>query len=247
MNNRRLMVMAALVLGLSGLAATANAAMVLIDWSTATDISGSADTNGNFWNSFGVNGSSAADIPATALVDTSNVASGFNVAVNIDPEFLSGGGVRGASFGGNGISGPAGANPFDITGATTDGIFNSTFSGGGTTSAVVTFSNLAASTQYDLVLIGGRASKGEDGVISLLQGTSGSGSYNLLNDGTLLSFSATSTAAGIIELDFTKSTTSSTNGATWNAMSIEATEVPEPSSLATGLLGLTLMAVRRRK
>jgi hypothetical protein len=222
-----------------GIATYASAAPILIDWSTATSISNPA--GGNYWNSLG---SGVIDLPTTALIDTANAATGISVEVDNTSMDISG--TNGAGFGGNGINGPAGAAPFDQSAAVIDGIFANNNTVG--TSRIL-FTGLANSTQYDISAIGGRASTGVDGIIDVLQGAA-SGPFTLLNVGTILNFSVTSTVGGVIELDFSKATDVSNPGtsATFNAMSITA--VPEPTTFAllgSGVAILGFSLARRRR
>jgi len=248
---------------------TAMAQTVLIDWSTSNDFASlGADTNGNHWNSLGAAGGVGQDVAVTALTTSTNTASGWSVAADLTANTSNN---TGTGFGGAGIDGPTGANPFDITGTnrpTVDGLF-ANYNANGT--AVFTFSGLAASTQYDFSLIGGRASNGSNGYIKVITGIAGAGAsdidllettggtgkyadddfldtFSLLNDGTIASFSVTSDASGLIAFDFFEgqNDTNGTTNATINALSIS--QVPEPSAFAllAGMFGLTWVMVRRR-
>ena len=142
--------------GLLITAGTASSATVLIDWSTANDISGVADTNGDFWNSLGSGFANGGDFSATALTASNNTASGWSVAVDLTGNTSNN---TGTGFGGTGINGPIGAAaPFNTTGTnrpTTDGIF-ANYNVNGTTT--ITFTGLSASTQVQepsAALLGG--------------------------------------------------------------------------------------------
>lgn len=244
----------------------ASATTVLIDWSDANDISASADTNGNWWNTLGPNGIGN-DLTATALTTSNNTASGWSVAATLD---ANAGNNTGAGFGGAGINGPVGAtSPFNTTGTdrpTVDGIF-ANYNANGT--ATITFTNLLANTQYDFSAIGGRASGGNDGFIKVITGAFGAGgsdvdllettggtgkyadddlldTFSLLNDGTILNFSVISDGSGSIAFDFFEGQNDTDGGssATFNALSI--TQIPEPSAALLGGLGLLFLLRRRR-
>lgn len=216
----------------------ASAATILIDWSTAASISNPAGDS-KHWNSLGTPGT-AIDVATTALVDVSGAASGISVAVDNTGNT---GNSTGAGFGGTGVNGPAGADPFDEPNAVIDGIY-ANYNANGT--SLITFTGLAAFTQYDFVAIGGRNSGGGDGLITVNAGTSSFSTYDLLNSGALLSFSVTSTGSGQIQFNFSEKVTD-TNGstsATWNALSLS--QVPEPSSALLGGLGMLCLLRRRR-
>lgn len=267
MNPYRKLAPLAAAAGLLVTAGTASAATVLIDWSISNDISGVADGNGNFWNSLGSGFANGGDFSATALTASNNTASGWSVAVDLTGNTSNN---TGAGFGGTGINGPIGATaPFNATGTnrpSVDGIF-ANYNANGT--ATITFTGLAASTQYDFSLIGGRASNGSNGYIKVLTGTAGAGAsdidlletgvgtgkyaaddfldtFSLLNDGTIASFSVTSNVSGSIAFDFFEgqNDTNGTTNATFNAMSI--TQVPEPSAALLGGLGFLVLLRRRR-
>lgn len=218
-------------------AASVSAAPILIDLSENAPVSNPAG-DGKFWNSLG---SGPVDASIADLLDSGNASTG--ISLSIDVSNVNAGGVSGAGFGGAGINGTAGADPFDEPNAITDGIFANNNNDG---TAVLTFGNLSALTAYDLSAIGGRASGGKDGIIDILTGTSSSPSYDLLNDGTVLDFTVTSDAAGVISIEFKKgdNTNGTAGNSTFNALSI--TEVPEPSSLALLAAGGLLIARRRR-
>lgn len=249
------------ILGTFMIAGTAQAATVLIDWSASNDfasLAGSPDSNTNYWNSLGPGGvGNNGDFTATALVDTDNGASGWSVAADLTGVTSN---FTGAGFGGAGIDGSTGADPFNITGSnrpTVDGMY-ANYNTNGT--AIITFTGLAANTQYDLSAIGGRASGSSNGYIKVLAGAAGAGAadidlvdsddfldtFSLLGDGTILDFSVTSNGAGVIEFEFFEGQNDDDGGtsATWNALSI--TEVPEPATALLGGLGLLLLLRRRR-
>ncbi|MCH7229105.1 sulfatase-like hydrolase/transferase, partial [Haloferula sp. A504] len=74
-----------------------------------------------------------------------------------------------------------------------------------------------------------RASNGQDGVITVTTGTSASPTYTLSNSGTVLDFSVTSDASGVIVFDFSRSNNSLAGSisATFNAMSITPPSGPQ--------------------
>jgi MYXO-CTERM domain-containing protein len=214
----------------------AHAATVLIDWSTAASVTNPAG-DGKHWNSLGApTTTSSFDLATTALIDSTGASSGISVAM-----FSATSNGTGAGFGGTGINGPAGADPFDEANAIVDGIYANNNAAG---IATITFTGLAASTTYNISAIGGRASAGEDGVITVTTGTSASTTYDLSNTGTVLDFSVTSDASGEIVFDFSRSTGTGGLSATFNAMSI--TSIPEPSAALLGGLGALLLLRRRR-
>lgn len=210
-------------------------AVVLIDFSDATAAGAGADGNGNYWTSVGDAGlqGNAADLSVANLIDSTNSATTIDLDINFSNTSANG-------WGGNGIDGPPGSNPFDQTFAVTDGIYSNT-SGGLVT---LTLSDLDANTKYNLSLIGGRRSgAGNDGVIGITTGT-GSGGI-LRNSGTQLDLSIFSDSSGEIAFTFVDTNFTNINSTTLNAMSIA---LPEPSSTALlGLGGVALMLRRRRK
>jgi hypothetical protein len=206
---------------------------VLIDWSTASVVSNPAG-DGKHWNSLGTptSGSSSFDLATTPLIDSTGASSGISVAM-----FSAATGTTGAGFGGTGIAGPSGADPFDEANAVIDGIYSNQTTTSGTTSglATITFTGLAASTTYNISAIGGRASNGEDGKITVTTGTTGSPFYTLSNSGTVLNFSVTSNASGVIVFNFIRTTSTPVLNATFNAMSI--TPAPAPTPLVVTSVG----------
>jgi len=214
-------------------------AVVLIDFSDATAAGAGADGNGNYWTSVGDAGlqGNAADLSVANLIDSTNSATTIDLDINFSDTSANG-------WGGNGIDGPPGSNPFDQTFAVTDGIYSNT-SGGLVT---LTFSDLDVNTKYNLSLIGGRASAGTDGVIGITTGTVTDGtltSNTLRNNGTQLDLSIFSDSSGEIAFTFVDTNFTNINSTTLNAMSIA---LPEPSSTALlGLGGVALMLRRRRK
>lgn len=217
---------------------SANAATVLVDLSTAAVVTNPA-SDGKYWTSFGTG--SDETISTNDLIDSNNVATPWDLEITTDS--VQAGGTSGAGFGGTGINGQAGGDPFDEANAITDGIFANNNSNG---TAVITLTGLLGSTSYDLSAIGGRASNGKDGLITILSGTSGSSSYSLLNNGTVLDFTVTSTAGGEISFGFEKGEAGDSGGSTFNAFSVTG-DVPEPGSLALLGLGSMLVASRRRR
>jgi len=227
---------------LLALAAPATAAPILVDFS-ATGVGASvfnpaSDGKYKYWNSLGT---SDDDVSATPLVDSSNGATGISMAIDVE-RLIAGGG---AGFGGTGIAGPTGPDPFDEANAVTDGIYYNRTGG----LAKITLTGLNNAYSYDFSAIGGRASSnGDDGTIEILTGNSSSTSYSLLNDGTVANFTVTP-VGGEIVLNFyeTDKDDVPADSATFNALSITEV-VPEPSGFllaATGLMGLALL--RRRK
>lgn len=208
-------------------AGSASAQTVLIDLST-TDAPAIPAGDGKYWNSLG---SGAADVPATALIDSANASTGVSLAIDIAN--VQAGGTSGAGFGGTGINGPAGADPFDEAAVVADGVFCNNTSNG---TAVFIFSGLVPDTVYDVSAIGGRSSNGVDGQIIILDSNSPLGSsplsgetnYTLLNDGTVLDFSTLSNASGEIFFEFRNSVLGNQGGinATFNALSITPSDSP---------------------
>ena len=222
------------VIPLVALSINAQAA-VLIDFSNATAAGAGADSNGNYWTTVGTAGQqgNAADLSVTNLIDSTNTATTIDLNVDFSNTDRNG-------WGGNGINGPLGSDPFDQSFAVIDGIYSSTTAG----LVTVTFSDLAVSKVYDLSLIGGRATTGTDGPIAITTGTGSGGT--LLNDGTQLDLSIISDGSGVIAFTFVDTNDFVSNSTTLNAMSIAI--VPEPSSTALiGLGGVALMLRRRRK
>ena len=216
----------------------AHAATVLIDWSRGAIVTNPAG-DGKYWNSLGNTGLANIDLAPTALVDVSNAATGWSVAVDSTQNGTGGG----AGFGGTGVAGPSGGDPFDEANAVVDGIFANNNAIGTST---ITFTGLGNGNQFDLSAIGGRAAGVSDGLITILVGTSPSTTYDLLNNGTVLNFSVTADASGTISFNFSeKVTDGGTTSATFNAMSI--TQVPEPSAAFLGLCGCVLLICRRHR
>ena len=189
----------------------ANASLILIDWSQAASVAAPAG-DGKYWNSIGpLNGGSTNDNTSVSnLVSSTNASTAVDVAVT----FASGGITSG--FGGTGIVGPAGADPFDEGSAIVDGMFSDRVAG----VAMITFSDLTANATYDFSAIGGRISNGADGVIGVTTGTGSGGA--LLNDGTILNFSVQADGTGVIGLTFNEGPLESTPinySATFNALS----------------------------
>ena len=179
--------------------ASAGSAPVLIDWSTAAAVANPAG-DGKRWNSLGTPNINNVPQPLTPtqLINSTGAASGISVAVSFGTTTNS----SGSGFGGTAIAGPTGPDPFDETNAVNDGIFVNSNTAGGDSTATITFTGLANSTQYDISAIGGRASNGVNGLITIVTGTSANPTYDLLNNGTLSNFSVTSNASGVIVLNF---------------------------------------------
>ena len=209
-------------------------AATLIDFSNATAAGAGADSNGNYWTTVGngLQGNTGADLSVFNLIDSTNTATTIDLSVDFSNTDRNG-------WGGNAINGTAGSNPFDQSFAVIDGIYSNMTTG----LVTLTFSDLAASTVYDLSLIGGRATLGTDGSIAITTGTGSGGT--LLNDGTQLDLSIISDGSGVIAFTFVDTNNNFNNSTVLNAMSITA--VPEPSSAALlGLGGISLI-LRRRK
>ena len=208
-------------------------AAVLIDFSNATAAGAGADSNGNYWTTVGTAGQqgNAADLSVTNLIDSTNTATTIDLNVDFSSTDRNG-------WGGNGINGPLGSDPFDQSFAVIDGIYSSTTAG----LVTLTFSDLDANTKYNLSLIGGRASTGTNGVIDITTGT-GSGGI-LRNDGTQLDLSIFSDGTGEIAFTFVDTNGTVSDSTTFNAMSIA---LPEPSSTALLGLGLSSLLLRRQR
>ena len=162
-----------LLLLISSIAMTcfANAA-TLIDFSNATAAGAGADSNGNFWTTLGtvgLHGNTGADVSAFNLIDSTNTATTIDLSVDFSATDRNG-------WGGNGINGPTGSNPFDQSFAVIDGIYSNMTTG----LVTLTFSDLAVSTVYDLSLIGGRATLGSDGPIAITTGTGSGGTLKTM-------------------------------------------------------------------
>lgn len=221
--------------------------VVLIDWSAVATVSNPAG-DGKHWNSLGPGGiGDAGDFTDNSIIDSAgNTVSGFTVQVDntgVSSNFT------GAGFGGTAIAGPTGADPFDETNAVNDGLY-ANYNANGT--SVITLSGLSGSTQYDFAAIGGRASGGNDGIIEVLQGTSGSSTYTLQNSGAILNFSVTSTAGGVIQFDFSEIVDDIDGGssAVWKAVSISSNDpvvIPTPTASGLALVGLAGLVVRKRR
>ena len=223
------------VIPLVALSINAQAA-VLIDFSNATAAGAGADSNGNYWTTVGTAGQqgNAADLSVTNLIDSTNTATTIDLNVDFSSTDRNG-------WGGNGINGPLGSDPFDQSFAVIDGIYSSTTAG----LVTLTFSDLDANTGYNLSLIGGRATTGTDGPIAITTGTGSGGT--LLNDGTQLDLTIISDGSGVIAFTFVDTNDFVSDSTTFNAMSIAAVAVPEPSSTALLGLGLSSLLLRRRR
>lgn len=235
-----------LTLGLTGLAlaaGSANAAIALVDLGTAASVTNPA-SDGKYWTSVGTgtnNTSTALD-----LIDIANASTSWDIAITTTS--IQDGGTSGAGFGGTGIDGPSGADPFDEANAITDGVFANN-NGNGT--VVFAFTGFIAGATYDFSAIGGRDSGGADGQIIILDSAIAIGNgavglrdnYTLADSGTVRNFSVDATVGGEIWFEFR----STASGSTLNALSIEGAAVPEPSGTALlGLGGLALILRRRR-
>lgn len=239
-----------IALSLTGLGlatGAANAAIALVDISTAATVTNPA-SGGLYWTSVG-SGTNTTET-ASNIIDTNNVATTWDIAITTTS--INSGGISGTGFGGTGVNGPSGSSPFDEANAITDGLFANN-DGNGT--ALFAFTGLESGATYNFSAIGGRNSNGEDGEIIILDSATriGTGSvgardnYALLNNGTVLDFSVDATASGEIWFEFRSGSGNNGTGATINALSIEGAVVPEPSSTALlGLGGLALI-LRRRK
>ncbi|MBI1369495.1 MAG: hypothetical protein GC162_12685 [Planctomycetes bacterium] len=223
------------MLAISLTAATSRAATVFIDWSSAAAVS-NPDANGNYWNSIGTGTSG---VTQNNLLSSTGVATSWNVSVGIV-----GTSAMGFSGSGAGLTGrPA---PFNVTNATTDGIFANRI----TATATITFTGLTPNANYSLSLVGGRVSSGDDGAIAVITGTGSGGT--LKNDGTLLNLSIVADASGTIAFTFKEAgaieSSPANIAANFNAMSITAAPVsiPLPAAMPAGLALLSLLAVRRR-
>jgi hypothetical protein len=224
----------------------ASAAVVLIDWSRAAVVTNPAG-DGKHWNSVGALnvGNVAQPLATTALIDSTGAASGISVAVGFGTSTTNNT-ATGSGFGGTGIAGPIGVDPFDETNAVNDGIYvNSNTFGGGDSTATITFTGLLASTQYDISAIGGRASNGIDGLLAVTTGTAGASPYTLANNGAILNFLVTSNGTGSIVLNFSTTATGGGINSVFKAMSINA--VPEPATAMLGGLGCLVLGLRRRR
>ncbi len=201
------------------------AAPVLIDWSRGAIVASPAG-DGKYWNSLG-NAAIGSDLAATALVDSSNAATGWSVAVDTTDAAGTG---SDSGFGGTGVNGLAGADPFDEPNAVIDGIFAQHSAA----PVTIAFTGLAPTTPYAFSAIGGRTAGGINGTISVLTGTGSGGT--LLNSGAVFNFSATSTSSGNLVLAFAAvSGGSGGQNATFNALSITGPSGPPVTSAAISL------------
>ncbi|MBT8037273.1 MAG: hypothetical protein KJO21_06980 [Verrucomicrobiae bacterium] len=207
---------------------TVNAASVagtpiFIDLSSASAVSHPAG-DGKYWNALG-QADGSLDHSVANVIDVSNASTTIGLAIDLTN--IQAGGTSGAGFGGTGVNGPSGADPFDEAAVITDGIFNNNANNG---TAVFSFTGLAADTSYAFSAIGGRASNGDDGQIIILDAAENKlgaaavtteTTHTLLNDGTVLDFSVTSNASGEIFFEFRKADPGDTDGsATINGLSI---------------------------
>jgi len=206
---------------------TVTGPIAFIDINDAQGIPAGPDANGNYWNSTDI------EADTVALVDTSNIATGWT----LDTRELSPAGDSGLSGGlNNPIAPPA---PYNVQQAYADSWYDNTNGGA---RGEFSFSGLDGSRDYELKLFGAR-SDGVDGIFTFTTGTV-TGSPFDLGPGSMLTVTATPNASGVLTFTFDGSGAV----ADLNLMSIQ--EIPEPTTLclaALGLLGLLAWGRRRRR
>ena len=176
---------------------SADAETILIDWGDGSGTGGvSAPSfpagDGKYWNSLGANNANPTN---ATLIDSTNGSTPVTVTV------VTG---NGTGSGWGDFNGAAGPDPYDEFSVRDDALFANG-------AVPITFSGLQANTTYDFTAINRRAASGQNGKITISAGTStdiGSGIVLVLN-GDVLSFSATSSATGIIALGFADNTNNS--------------------------------------
>ena len=203
---------------------SADAETILTDWGGSgtggvTAVSNPA-SDGKRWNSLGANNANPTN---AALIDSTGGSTPVTVTVSTG---------NGSGSGWGDFNGAAGSDPYDEAAVHDDALFNS-----GTGAIPITFSGLQANTEYDFTTINRRTvGTGQNGKITISAGTStdiGSGIVLVLN-GDVLSFSATSNAAGTISLGFADNTGAS-GGPAMNGMTISGdltVSTPAPPQLS---------------
>lgn len=237
-----------LVLGIQAHAATT----ALIDFGRAANSTGNP-SGGLYYNnvelntidsgntgSFTLNGAGT----SLSLIDSTNLSTGWTVSVS---KISTGGGAGTAGAGGD----YAGATPVSVSSyaatALQDGCY---VNNGGVVR--VTFSGLSAGFTYDLVTYGARGSSGSNETWELVSGTSSDPAQvaiNVLNNTSNAPTwtGITANGSGEISFEFRANSTSSGTVSQLNFVSLSATAIPEPSSLAlVGLAGFGFIMRRRR-
>ena len=257
--NMHVLTVAVVIAWMIGLASSASAATVLIDWSRGSGLSGhwsaglypgDTDGEGRRWNSLGEEGDT--DLATTSLNATDGAATGWSVAVT-NP--------AGAYFSGR-HWGVAGDDPFDDAPVRIDGIRQPQST---TLPTIITFTGLTAGMQYDFLAMGSTEvgwKNDLDGEIDVTTGTSADLPGTLLLEGTVLDFSVTPDVTGKIVLTFInldhRTLDWVTSGiANFNGLSVtegaaipEPAAVPEPSTFAIAtlaLIGLAFLGRRKRR
>lgn len=225
----RLVVASAISLAIGS---SASATMVLIDFNNSNGSTSGADTNGNYWTTISSTGTTP------NLISSSNQATGISLTLTMTNPTFEGFAGAGAN---NLDTGATATSPFNQSFAYLDGLYTNSNSSDGINIAL---SGLLPNTLYSFSTYGRRNSSWANASIDILLG---SGSSTTATLATVTSFSATSTAGGLITIRYRDTTAAAGENALLNAMSISF--IPEPSScsiLAFGMISLWLFKTKRR-
>jgi len=204
--------------------------IAFIDINAAKGVPSIPDSvNGNYWNSTNT------ETDTVALVDTSNVATGWT----LDTQRLAGAGGSGLSGALNNTNAPA--SPYDVPKAYADSWWDS---GLGGSKGEFSFSGLVSSLQYELKLFGDRNGTGVDGTIAFTAGTADGGPTFTIEPGIMLTLTATPNASGVITFTLDRGPVDA-GTADINLMSIR--EIPEPATVALLCAGAIGVMRRRRR